>query len=961
MKNSILKRRITHWVLPACTVFLSFGVVTSCSDDLLTGTPSWLGESIYSELESRGNFKETLKLIDAQDEDYASVLKKTGSKTMFVADDEAWEQFYENNAWGVTSIEEMTEAQKKLLFKSNMINSAYLVELLGNLPSASASEDPQEGACMRRTNSVNIMDSVPLVKKADFPPINPARVDAKTGKQIDYWSRLRPYHNDEVRILQDDGVATMIHFMPKFMQNNNITSEDVAFLTNGGITSNSDAFINGKVITEKDIVCQNGYIHQLEGVALPMDNMANVIANTKDADGTPTFSIFSRLLDRFSYPHYDATQSAEYQRQYKDMGATEDDSVFVKRYFNSHQGHRFTSMDDGTVVQNQLPYDPGWNRYSLYSAGGAITYQQDAAAILAPSDAAMRKYLQTDGADLEQRYGPSTSDLTAWDNAPDAVVLPLLENVMLTSLKSAIPSNFASINNSASEPMGVQKEDIDEVIWACNGVIYKTNKVYVAPAYVSVFYPAIIRADEDLFLTYTVVTNDNKVAGGEGFYAYLNNMGNQYAFFIPTDNALQYYFDPVSYKRTDAKGNSTALAYKFGVNTGGYISAVPYLVDWTTLDEYGRGTIGAISDITLSTSTSSSGDVFNHFKDILNSSLCVVDPEDGQLDPQQRFYQAKNGGPIILRWEGDQVTGVAGSFQYERGYYIPVTQEYDKSSGGNGKSYIIDEEPLMSTFTSPYMAITENEEFASFANLLKNVNFLNKDAYSQHATMDYCLTNLNNYHYTIYVPTNESIDALVNAHKLPTQTLIDDLSNVIRVARGKYDEAKSAGDAELMEEIEADTVFMKEQKTQMVELLNNFVKYHIQDNSVYMYGKRYNGAAFESACLNTKTSRFFKITVDYTKGSDELTVTDEMHQSHAVDPNNCNILTRQYYFDGADLSKSSQIYSSSFAVIHSIDTPLEYSENCYYDPDTYDELQAVMAKYPVASGAPSFKSIKRKR
>ena len=29
---------------------------------------------------------------------------------------------------------------------------------------------------------------------------------------------------------------------------------------------------------------------------------------------------------------------------------------------------------------------------------------------------------------------------TAWDNAPDAVVLPLLQNTMLTSLKAAVPS-----------------------------------------------------------------------------------------------------------------------------------------------------------------------------------------------------------------------------------------------------------------------------------------------------------------------------------------------------------------------------------------------------------------------------------------------------------------------------------------------------------------------------------------
>ena len=130
MKNSMLKRRIARMAVPACAAFLLGGTFVSCSDDLLTGQPSWLGESIYEELESgrHGNFSETLKLINAQDEDYASVLRKTGSKTLFVADDAAWAEFYKNNPWGVKSIEDMTDAQKKLLFKANMINSAYLVE-----------------------------------------------------------------------------------------------------------------------------------------------------------------------------------------------------------------------------------------------------------------------------------------------------------------------------------------------------------------------------------------------------------------------------------------------------------------------------------------------------------------------------------------------------------------------------------------------------------------------------------------------------------------------------------------------------------------------------------------------------------------------------------------------------------------------------------------------------------------
>ena len=957
MKNSILKRRITHVFSAAVAVFL-LGGVTSCSDELLEGQPSWLGESIYAELEKRGNFTETLKLINAQDEDYASVLKKTGSKTLFVADDAAWAKFYQNNPWGISSIESMTDAQKKLIFKANMINSAYLVELLGNIPSTSA-DDPIEGSCMRRATSVNVMDSVPLVTKDQYPIINPVRVDNTTGEQIDYWARLRG--KDEVRMLQDEYAASMIHFMPKFMQNNNVTNDDVAFLTNGEITSNEGAFVNGQPILEsgRDITCQNGYIHQLEGVALPLDNMANVIAQNSQ------FGIYKRLLDRFSYPTFIQSVNDEYHRQYGG-----EDSVFVRRYFNEHGNVPFTTMDNGTKVSTLLPYDPGWNRYRLYAQSGA-TYQNDAAVMLVPTDEALKAYLEGDGADLEERYGEAGSGETAWDNAPDAVVLPLLRNTMLTSLKSAIPSQFGVINNTAGETMGVEKKDIDQVLWACNGVIYQTNKVYVAPEYVSVYYPCVIRANDDLNITYSTVERDNQTAGGEGFYAYLNNMGSKYSFIIPTDNALQTYYDPVSYKRLAQNGTSTAVAYKFYINESGLVSANPYLVDWQDLDEKGRGRIASQSTNTVTLSNTfnrMNGDVFNHFADILNSSLSV-----SLFTPGQRFYEAKNGGPIVVEWEGSTVKGVAGSFQYERGYYIPVTEVYDKVTEGNGRSYIIDEEPLMSTFTSPYAALSDtlNEDrFGSFARLLAGMDILGRNDGASHVTMDNSLSNLNNYHYTIYVPTNETIDALVESHRLPTWEDVDDASNCLEEVENLYGTALDSGDSIAAEAIAADMEYLTTQIQVMKTLISDFVNYHIQDNSVYVDGEEHSNDVFESACLDTLTSRFVKLYVNYQQGG-TLSVTDNQGNVRRVDADCNNILTRQYYFNAATLqgtSAASRIYSSSFAVIHQIDAPLvpfavseERPSGSYYSLADYQKVrELVEVKYPIG-GDTTPNPIKRRR
>lgn len=933
MENSVLRRSFLGLSGPLSALLLiGAGSLTSCSDDLLTGQPSWLGSSIYEELEQRGNFKTTLELINAQSEDYATVLRQTGSRTLFAADDAAWQRWFQANPWGVKSIAQMTEAQKRLAFKGNMISSAYLVELLGDIPSASATSDPIEGSCMRRASSVNLMDSVPVVARAQYPVVNPVRLDATTHEQVDWWSRVRG--KDKIYLLQDNNVQTMIHFMPRFMKTNNITSDDVSFLTGGQITSNTDAFINGQPIVEKDITCQNGYIHVLGSVATPLDNMANLIA------GNPQTQIYSRLLDRFSYPHYDAEASREFQRQ---MGG--EDSVYVKRYFNSHQANGFKETDQKTAVSTQLPYDPGWNRYALYSAGGQSTYQYDAAVMLVPTDEAMMRYLETDGSDLQDRYGKAGPGPTAWDNAPDEVVLPLLQNTMLSSLKSAIPSQFKSINNTAAEPMGVKKDDISHVYWGCNGLVYETNKVYVAPEYVSVFYPCVIRANDDLRLAYTVVSNDNKTKGGEGFYAYLNNMGSKYSYIIPTDNALQRYFDPVSYKRTNAKGVSTALAYKFYINDKGYIAAYGHDVDWTQLDAKGGGTIGGVnSSITISSSDKSNGDAFNHFKDIINSSLAV-----GLFQPGQKFYQAKNYGPIVVEWDGTRVKGVAGSFQYERGYYIPVIETVDKSAEGNGRSYIVDDEPLMSTMVSPYAALTNPDndyKFGRFASLMLDAQMFSNNDGAGHTTMDSCLTTLNNYHYTIYVPTNESVQALIDAHRLPTGDDIDAVRNC-------YEGAELDS---------TDEAFLKEQELAMTTVLQNFVNYHIQDNAVYVEGETHQNDVFESACLDTASNRFVKLYVSYNQGGD-LRVTDNCGNvrtvNHASDLH--NILTRQYYFNGAKLKDNSctQIYSSSFAVIHQIDAPLMPSRESLYDPAVYARVMDIIAKYPVGGQTPDANARRR--
>ena len=73
--------------------------LTSCSEkDELMDEPSWLGNSIYERLNDEGSYRYTLKLID--DLGQKDVLSQTGSKTVFVSDDNTYDQFFSQKLGG---------------------------------------------------------------------------------------------------------------------------------------------------------------------------------------------------------------------------------------------------------------------------------------------------------------------------------------------------------------------------------------------------------------------------------------------------------------------------------------------------------------------------------------------------------------------------------------------------------------------------------------------------------------------------------------------------------------------------------------------------------------------------------------------------------------------------------------------------------------------------------------------
>lgn len=847
-KKEMLK---SGWRSAAAAVALSACLLnfTACDKyDLDQNDPAGWGASIYSYLADDGHYTNTVRLID--DLGLKETLAKTGSKTMFVADDDAFARFYAGNPWGVHSYEQLSLSQKKLLLLGAMVNSSYQVDDLASL------EGPIEGKCMRRLSSVTTFDSVAVVRTQDLPNMTPeAQVWNKTWKKF--------AGRNEVLLMNDMTVTPMLHFIERQMNNNKITNDDYNFLYNYTTDRKAgDASVNGVNMIQQNIKCSNGFVHKMAEVVMPLENMAQIV-NSK-----PQVSIYSKLLERFAAPYYIGKDNVDF---YNDMYKTNVDSIFQKRYFSKwSQGGTENSRDDGNGVHSseELNFDPGWNTYCTQaevtsSSPLNVALQRNMGVMMVPSDAAMQDYWDNGpGKVLKNQYG-------TWDNVPTKVVKELINNNMQSDfIGTCVPSKFSSILNDANDPMGVTKESIDSVWLACNGAVFLTNKVFSPTSFVSVLYPAVV--NESMRIIDWAVTQCQ-------YNVYLNSLNSYYSFFIPSNTALLNYVDPASYGKSDTE--LWRFHYDEKENT---VWAGVYKYDVATRE------VGDSIEEVRNTDL-----IKSRLKDVLDNHIVIGNVEDGNT-----YYKTKGGQEIKVSNARAGVGGmtVEGSLQANETFEpLRVSYIYDQTAQGNGKCYILDGEPIMTTRKTTIDLLREHDEMSEFTALLEGSALVEQIHDKKYACAGDNISTFNTYNYTVYVPTNESIRTLQAAGKLPTWD--------------KVAEEQEAGQLQAA--------------TQDSLAIENFLQYHIQDGALFIGAKQQPQDGYETAFIGSN-GKFVKL-------YPTLTSTDIIIRTSASDSaparvvkgdGTYNLMAREYILNNEDKTSASALYTASTAVIHLIDKPL---------------------------------------
>ncbi|MDR0506216.1 MAG: fasciclin domain-containing protein [Dysgonamonadaceae bacterium] len=820
-------------------VYLLFltGMFVACADDYYYNDKEpdkdVLGDNIYDYLKSDGNFTYYLRIVDGVEDagsSYAEVLKKTGTKTVFVADDKAFEAFFKNNPYGIRSFEDLTVTQKRSILFANMLDDAYLLEMMSCIPGSGTNARPIQGTAMRRPSAWALLESVKH-KTDDELPNNP------------YWNK---YKNKNGVYTIDYGRWTMVHFLPPQMLAQGISGDDFRYLMKteenpeGIVWNKDDAYIFNVKIVKKDIACKNGYINVLEKLQLPYDNMADYIKKNKET------SMFVTFMERFCAPYYSQNNTQAYRNLNPDF----QDRIYVNQFFTEGL---FEPDENGlptgsTSVANYLKFDPSQN----------TTSQTDMGVMFVPTDKALDDYFNKGaGVFLKESYG-------SWENVPDNVMSLLVSNHMQRSFLQATPMRFNKLEDITGVSLNIKTEDLKYSMICSNGAVYVMNKVYPPVEYSSVQGPVVLNNNTRIM--------DWAIRKGE-FNLYLLSMINTFSFFVPTDDVLNNYVSPVSI----GKGIPERWKFNYNKNT----------VTATTYNLATGDSTGFISNEFI---------LINILSDIIDNHIVV-----GNIDDGRTYYQTKGGATIKLDRSGGSGVGLKldGGGNGERNEKVTVTKTYNQE---NGMTYLTDKIMLTPT-KSVYSILQEHSEFSEFYALCRDVKSLKigDETFGGTVFEDLSVgigitpnvTFFNTYNYTVYVPTNAAMQ-----------------------------QAHDAGRYKTPEEIESLDL---EDRGKEMQKLYEFLRYHFQDNSIYIGGETCNDKWYETATINPENKKFRRLWV--TNSGSTMTVRSEKggNPAKVLTGNGLyNLMARDYIFNSKVITSANSISTSSFAVIHQIDAILDF-------------------------------------
>lgn len=437
--------------------------------------PDSLASPIYQQLQSRKNFTNILTLIDKAG--YKKTLGTAGYWTFFAPNDAAFTAFFTSHPEfsNINSIDSTTAAG---IVSYCLVANAYRKDQLSMFQT---SKGPTPNDAYRRRTAYY-----------DFTYKDPAHsgVVVANNRNSNY-------------VANDNNNKYIPYFLDAYFNTYGLSATDYsAFYPTSTYTGFNVA---GASVVNADIPAENGIIHEIDKVILPLDNIEQYITDH------PQYSEFRKLLDRVAVYTYNASLTRRYN-----ILTGKSDSVFIKSYPTS------------------LAYAPNNESYLNLSQTDA---QEQAWTIAIPTNDALLAW--------EKEI---LVNLHSFDNAPPTVITDLINSYMWTT--TVWPKDLlGTANFEVQTPSFVAGDVIDKQVLS-NGNFYGTSVAHKANIFRSVYGKAYLDPKYSL-MTRIFNESDLKVSTVNPAFNYTvfmmsNTEVNKLGYNYDQDRGQWSYLDPAT-------------------------------------------------------------------------------------------------------------------------------------------------------------------------------------------------------------------------------------------------------------------------------------------------------------------------------------------------------------------------------------------------------------------------------
>ncbi|QKJ29758.1 fasciclin domain-containing protein [Mucilaginibacter mali] len=412
-----------------------FGSCRKKAFDDYYGRPSNLQPPIYQVLQGRGNFNTFLAVIDKSG--YKATLSAAGYWTLFAPNDAAFQKYFTANN---TSLDKIDSVTARKIVTYSLVFNAFQTDHIADYQSAKGWVPTS--AFKRRTAYYDGF-------------MFGAGPDGANGVYVS--------ENRNVGVYQygDNNNKYIPYFYSTFMTAAGLSAADYNYFFPSSTYSGFNV-ANASVVN-KDILAENGVIHEIDQVVLPLPSVEQKMASNSQ------YSVFKSIFDQFMVTY---ASDVNYTRQYNTV-TNKNNTVYVKKYAPN------------------LTFAPGNENFVKLEDNDG---QRDGYTLFAPTDAALIPYIDNT---ILEFYVPDATQRTPAKLLTNMAVLPT--NIIADLLNAHMfpttvwPSKFASAGNANGEPPRFNTTtDIVEKQFGSNGLFYGVNKVQQANVFSTVYARAYL-------------------------------------------------------------------------------------------------------------------------------------------------------------------------------------------------------------------------------------------------------------------------------------------------------------------------------------------------------------------------------------------------------------------------------------------------------------------------------------